>query len=248
MAASAAIAQNLDKKITIKANNQPLGDVIDQISEKGNILFSYSPQLIPVDKKITVVARNISLLELFDKVFTANGIDYVISEKQIILKLSKSETSVKPVIRVTQLHKFTISGYIKDKATGEAIIGANVYDNVSFQGTTTNSYGFYSLSLPHGAYRITISMIGYTPVVQQLELNKNIEVTAELELSAVEMTAVVITANPEFEAQHINQTGDMKLSPAVLKQIPGFAGNVDVLKSLQNVPGILTFGDGSSFY
>ena len=59
--ASSAYAQNLDKKITIEAYNQSLGDVINQISEKGNILFSYNPQSIPVDKKITVIARNISL-------------------------------------------------------------------------------------------------------------------------------------------------------------------------------------------
>jgi len=241
-------AQNLDKKITIEVHEQPLGKVIDEISKKGDILFSYSPQVIPLDKKITVAARNTSLLKIFEKVFTTNGIDYVVSEKQIILKLSKTETSAKPVAQVTQLRKFTFSGYIKDKATGEALIGANVYDNISFQGTTSNSYGFFSLSLPQGEYQITTSMIGYTPVVQVLDLNKNIEATIELELVAVEMAAVVITSNPETDAQYINRTSDMKLSPAVLKQIPGFAGNVDVLKSLQNVPGIMTFGDGSSFY
>jgi len=59
--ASISFAQNLDKKITIEAHDQPLGKVIDEISKKGNILFSYSPQVIPVDKKITVVARKIMM-------------------------------------------------------------------------------------------------------------------------------------------------------------------------------------------
>ena len=59
--ASTVFAQIPDKKITIKAKNQPLGEVIEQISKKGNILFSFNPQSIPVDKKITVNARNTEL-------------------------------------------------------------------------------------------------------------------------------------------------------------------------------------------
>jgi hypothetical protein len=246
--ASDAFAQNLDKKITIKANNQPLGEVIEQLSEKGNILFSFNPQSIPVDKKITVNARNTSLSKIFDIVFTANGIDYILSEKQVILKLARQETPPKSDIQVKQLHKYTISGTIRDKATGEAIIGANVYDVTSMQGTITNAYGFYSLSLPMGEYRITNSYIGYIPVSQVITLNKNINSTIDLELAVVEMNTVVITSDADGDTKRLNQTGEMRFSPATLKQTPGFAGNVDVLKSLQNVPGILTFGDGSSFY
>jgi len=248
MVASISFAQNLDKKITIKANNQPLGEVIEQLSEKGNILFSFNPQSIPVDKKITVNARNTSLSKIFDLVFTVNGIEYILSEKQVILKLARQQTPPKSDIQVKQLHKYTISGTIRDKATGEAIIGANIYDVASMQGTTSNAYGFYSLSLPFGEYRITNSYIGYSSVSQDVNLNKNITATIDLELSPVEMNAVVITSDPEGDTKRLNQTGEMRFSPAALKQIPGFAGNVDVLKSLQNVPGILTFGDGSSFY
>jgi hypothetical protein len=241
-------AQNLDKKISLDARNQPLGDVIKQISEKGDILFSYNPQIIPVNKKITCIAHNTSLQNIFDKVFTSNGIDYVISEKQVILKLSQKEPIATPITPVQSIHKFTVSGYIKDKTTGEAIIGACVYDMASMQGTTSNAYGFYSLLLPKGSYQLTISFIGFTPVTQQFVIDKNIEFTAELEVLPVAMNTVEITANPDEEVLHINQSGDMRLSPAALKQIPGFAGNIDVLKSLQNVPGIATFGDGSSFY
>jgi hypothetical protein len=248
IAASVAFAQNMDRKITIKAKNQPLGEVISQISEKGNILFSFNPQSIPVNKKITVVARNISLSKIFEMVFTANGIEYLLSEKQVILKLVKQEIPPKPDLVAKQLSKYTISGTIRDKSTGEVINGANVYDITSRQGTTTNAYGFYSLTLPMGEYRITNSYIGYSPVSQVINLNKNINSTIDLELAAIEMNTVVITSDPDAEAKHLNQAGDIRFSPSVLKQIPGFAGNVDVLKSLQNVPGILTFGDGSSFY
>jgi len=248
IAGCVAFAQNLDQKITIKAKNQPLREVIEQISKKGAILFSFNPQAIPINNKITVIARNTSLSKIFEMVFTANGIDYILSEKQVILKLSKQETPPIPDVPSKQLRKYTISGTVRDKSTGEVIIGANVYDKASMQGTTTNAYGFYSLSLPMGEYKITNSYIGYSSVSQDINLNKNINSTIDLQLAAVEMNAVVITSDPDADGKRLNQTGDMRFSPAVLKQIPGFAGNVDVLKSLQNVPGILTFGDGSSFY
>ena len=243
-----AFTQNLEKKITIIAHDQTLGFVIKQISEKGDILFSYNPQIIPVDRKVTVVARNTSLSNIFDKVFTANGIDYVVSEKQVILKLHKKESSDTPEVKVQHPRKFTISGYIRDNSTGEVIIGANVYDQASFQGTTSNAYGFYSLSLSEGEYRITYSFVGYTAVNQEFVLNKNIESTLELELTPVNIKTVVITSDPDEAHSQISHTGGIQLSSAALKQIPGFAGNMDVLKSIQNVPGIVSFGDGSSFY
>jgi len=246
LAASVSIAQNLNKRISIEIHDQPLGEVIRLISEKGDILFSFNPQSIPIDKKITVVASNTALSILFKKVFTANGIDYSVSEKQVILKLIKKEISVKPDIQT--LRKQTISGYIKDKSTGEAIIGANVYDFASLQGTTTNSYGFYSLSLTEGEYRITNSYIGYAPFSQLVKLDKNIEVTVELEVSSINIKPVEIVADPNESVMNFNQSGEIRFSPAALKLIPGFAGNVDVLKTLQSVPGIVTFGDGSSFY
>jgi len=248
LAASTSFAQNLNKKITIEAYDQPLGEVIKQIAEKGNILFSYNPESLPTDKKITVVARNTPISKIFEKVFTANGIDFTVSEKQVILKPGKMKTQGASQIQIQSGRKYTISGYIRDKATSEAIIGANVYDQASLQGTTTNAYGYYSLSLPQGQYLITSSIIGYTPFTQPIELNKNIEATIDLDISSVTMSTVEITADPESGIPNFIQTGGTKLSPAVLKQMPGFAGNVDVLKSLQTVPGILTFGDGSSFY
>lgn len=241
-------AQNLDAKISIEARNQPLGEVIKQISNKGNVLFSYNPQNLPLDKKITIVERNKPLSVIFEKVFTSNGIDYTVSEKQVILKFSKKDTPAKADTQVHQGRKYTISGYIRDKSSGEAIIGANVYDPVSQQGTTTNSYGFYSLSLQQGEYSIIFSFIGYTAVSQHITLNKNSESIIELELVPVVINPVVVTANTDEGTLRINQSGGIRFSPSVLKRIPGFAGNVDVLKSLQNVPGIVSFGDGSAFY
>ena len=247
MAGTNIFAQNLDKKITLEAHNQPLGEVIKQISAKSGIMFAFNPQVIPVAKKITVVERNTSLSVIFEKVFTANGIEYVVTEKQVVLKLRKQETPAIPLVAPV-VKKYAISGYVRDKASGEVIIGANVYDQASQQGTTTNAYGFYSLSLTEGEYALTGSYIGYSTALQHVEINKNTEANFELALLPVVMNMVEITADPAKTPPQANQKGDIRFTSAVFKQVPGFAGNTDVIKTLQNVPGIVTYGDGSSFY
>jgi hypothetical protein len=243
-----SIAQKLNKKITLEAHDQTLGDVIRLIGEKGDILFSYNPQSIPITKKITVVALNTKLSKIFDLVFSANEIDYSVSEKQVILKLRNKEIPDKSGTHIQSPRNFTISGYIRDKLTGDAIIGANVYEIASLQGITSNSYGFYSLSLPLGVYHIMYSFMGYTPVPQLVNLIKDINESVDLEVSSTDIKAIEILADPNESIMHINKSGEIRFSTAALKQIPGFAGNTDVIKTLQNVPGIVTFGDGSSFY
>lgn len=248
MAGITAFSQNLSRKITLEVHDVPLGEVIKLIGEKSEILFSYNPRSLPLDRKITFVARKTSVSRILDKVLTENGIDYTISEKQVILKPHHSQAPVPGMIEKPQQRKFTLSGYIRDKETGEAIIGANIYDKATFQGTTSNAYGFFSLSLPAGSYNITCSFMGYTPFNSPVDLDKNRESVVELEPMPVSIGEVEITTDPEEDALTAGRSGDMRLTSGALKEIPGFAGNLDVVKTLQNVPGILTFGDGSSLY
>ncbi|MGE4287103.1 MAG: carboxypeptidase-like regulatory domain-containing protein [Salinivirgaceae bacterium] len=60
------------------------------------------------------------------------------------------------------VQKFTLSGYISDSENGEVLIGANVYNANDYLGTITNTYGFYSLTLPAGKVKLTISFVGYS--------------------------------------------------------------------------------------
>ncbi len=71
--------------------------------------------------------------------------------------------------------KFTISGFIKEASSGESLLGANVYLKETLQGTQTNQYGFYSLTVPTGKYTIVISYIGLEDQRHEIELNKNIQ-------------------------------------------------------------------------
>lgn len=142
---------------------------------------------------------------------------------------------------------FTISGTLKDKTNGETLLGANVYLKGTSIGSTTNEYGFYSLTAPTGEYTIVISYIGYQTTESKLVLDKNTTFNQELLEDANQLDEVVITAK---ESKKVNlRTPEMsvaKLSTKTIKQIPVVLGEADIVKSIQLLPGVTNSGEGAS--
>lgn len=139
--------------------------------------------------------------------------------------------------------KFTISGYIKDKRTGEVLIGANIYNKENYQGTTSNKYGFYSLTLPADSVKLVFSFVGYQPIDTHFYLNKDSEMDVGLE-GVVELDEIVISGQEEIE--EITQMSKINIPVDQIKAMPALLGEVDVLKVLQLLPGIQSGTEGSS--
>lgn len=139
--------------------------------------------------------------------------------------------------------KFTISGYIKDKRTGEVLIGANIYNKENYQGTTSNKYGFYSLTLPADSVKLVFSFVGYQPIETHFYLNKDSEMDVGLE-GVVELDEIVISGKEEIE--EITQMSKINIPVDQIKAMPALLGEVDVLKVLQLLPGIQSGTEGSS--
>ncbi len=245
-----SLSQNLDKKISLKIKQGSIEDAINAISNLTNINFSYSPQSIPVNKKISYKAKNKSLREIFSDLFIKNGIEYSIVENQVILKAkknSKAEGIDNQNSASTKENLHTLSGYLKDKTTGEALIGAYIYAKGTNFGTATNAYGFYSLTIPDGQYILTFSFIGYKTIQQELIIKENEKLSIELDAIKTVIKEVEISAGNIPESAK-SQIGEMKFNQKTLAFLPGFAGEPDILKALQLVPGIKTYGDGSTLY
>lgn len=142
--------------------------------------------------------------------------------------------------------KYTMSGHIKDKATGEALIGAAIYVKSLRSGAITNHYGFYSLSLPEDTYEMVFSFIGYAAVSKKIVLNKNQKLTIELSESSQVLNVVNVTADrPEDNVNRVEMSME-KVSMKLVKVMPAFMGEVDVIKTLQYLPGVSSGGEGNS--
>lgn len=140
---------------------------------------------------------------------------------------------------------FTINGFIEDSRSGEKLIGANVYDKRTFKGTTTNSYGFFSLTLPKDSVEITISYVGYQMQSLPVYLDENMSINFEIS-PTVELKEVEITASQSEKIQENSQMSSIVIPMEQIKNLPVFFGEKDVLKIIQLLPGVKSGGEGSS--
>jgi hypothetical protein len=141
---------------------------------------------------------------------------------------------------------FTISGFLKDAKNGEALIGVNVYKQGTSIAATSNVYGFYSLTLPQGKHSIMFSYLGYTPVQKDTTLSKNITLNMELAEASTSLNEVVISSEREDQNIKSMEMSSVKMDMKQISKIPALLGEVDVIRSIQLLPGVTTVGEGAS--
>lgn len=143
---------------------------------------------------------------------------------------------------------FTISGYVKDAENGEELIGVTVLVQETRAGTTTNAYGFYSITLPAGTYNVQYSYVGYrsqnTPVTLDRNLSSNISLVSE----ATTIDEVVITGERVDANVTDLQMGKTRLNIAQVRKLPAVMGEIDIIKTIQLQPGVVSAGEGTSSF
>lgn len=149
---------------------------------------------------------------------------------------------------ISTAQRHTISGYVKEASTGELLVGANVYVKELLKGTTTNTYGFYSITLPEGNYTVVVSYIGFTDSSRVVELNEDIRHNVSLKSAAVLAKEVEITGERSDKNTEDAQMGVVELEMKQIKELPAFMGEVDLLKTIQLLPGVQSAGEGNAGY
>ena len=140
---------------------------------------------------------------------------------------------------------FTLNGYVEDASSKEKLISSIIYDIGSKQGVITNTYGFYSLTLPRGDKILTISFVGYE--TQQLKINLKRDTTINFLLkTAAELETFEVNAKRQDRIEEQVQMSKITVPIAQIKKIPMLLGEVDVLKALQFLPGVQSGGEGQN--
>jgi len=144
-------------------------------------------------------------------------------------------------------NSYTISGTITDASNGETVFGASVFLENTTIGAVTNAYGFYSITAEEGDYKLIVSYIGYATASQKITLNGNQNINFEITEASTALEEVLIVAE---ESERVNikspQMSVSKLKVETIKQIPVVLGEVDIIKSIQLLPGVNNGGEGSS--
>lgn len=141
--------------------------------------------------------------------------------------------------------KYTISGYVKDAASSENLIGANVFDKKTLSGTSSNNYGFYSLTLPADSVTLIYSFVGYGPASLTFRLSRDTTINIGLTDQA-QLEEIVISATETERIEQVTQMSTVSVPIEQIKSLPALLGEVDVLKALQLLPGVQSGSEGSS--
>ena len=146
----------------------------------------------------------------------------------------------------TAQEKFTVSGHISDAETGEELIGASVHVKGTTTGTVTNTYGFYSLTLPKGETTLVFSFIGFEAVEKQVKLNAPQHIDIELGTGTETIEEVEVLGEKLDKNVRSTEMGVMKINPKEIASLPVLFGEQDVMKTIQLMPGVKSAGEGST--
>lgn len=230
-------AQQSREKISLELKQATLKEFIRRIESLTDYSFIYSED-IEINRKLSLNVKNETLEEVLKQVFEFEPVSYKISGKHILLQ--KSKPKPRPAGR-----KFTISGYITDRQSQETLIGANVFEAQSYSGTTTNPYGFYTITLPEGETRIGFSYLGYASQMHRFALRRDTVLNVKLTTDNV-LDEVVITSDRVEAGLLSTHTGAIDIPISHIKNTPTILGESDVMKTIQLMPGIQSGVEGSA--
>jgi len=147
---------------------------------------------------------------------------------------------------ISAQESYQISGSIGDASNGELLIGVNVIDTLSGQGSSTNIYGFYSFQVAEGPCVLEISYIGYQTKYISINVNSDQSIDYDLVESSTTLKEVVVSSSKEDERLRNTEIGSIELDIKKIEKVPVLFGEKDILKTIQLLPGISTISEGSS--
>ncbi len=151
-----------------------------------------------------------------------------------------------PALAGRAQNKFTVSGYITDSASGEALIGASLFVQEINKGVATNVYGYYSITLDQGEHTLLVRYLGYRDQVRPINLTADTRIDFDLVDAATVIREAEVVGRKGKGNTESTDMGRIDVDVQKLRTLPAVFGEVDVLKMVQLLPGVKTNGEGNS--
>jgi outer membrane receptor for ferrienterochelin and colicin len=209
--------------VTLDMHNVSILDLFFELEKQTGMFFSYESSLIGDMPVVSLKAKEEPLSYCLKRLFAPLSITYRITGQYIILKR-------KP-------RQYTVSGFVRDSASYESLINAAVQDGRLGKGTISNSYGFYSITLPAGKVTLRSSYVGYKTQEITLLLEKDTLIDIPL-VTAGALQEVVVSGNHPYSEVMSSRMGNTELSSTHIRKAPVLFGEPDLLRCLQQQPGV----------
>jgi hypothetical protein len=220
----------LQLPVTLKIDNASLEQALYLLSEQEQVRFSFTNELLPPGN-VSIDVMDLSLEETLRTLLASTPLSFRELGAQIVIYLPEDKT-------------FTLNGVLRDSVSGEPLINANVLEQNSGRGTTTNAYGYYSITLPAGPVVLSYSYVGYKMYDIDFYLQKNqridLAMHADLTLQQIEVISDKILAGMQLSSVD----GSSTLGVGEVERLPALAGEPDLIRSMYLLPGVQTGADG----
>ncbi|MBS1526320.1 MAG: carboxypeptidase-like regulatory domain-containing protein [Bacteroidetes bacterium] len=240
-------------KVTLQASNKTLGQVLDMAFAKTDFHYTIKDQFVFLTKGRRLYT---DLAVGFFNAPAANNE----AEKQPTTAVDYADETEKKVAEATTENKIyeigiktnniksgtaTLAGYVRNIKTGEAIIGASVFDPDSKVGLATDQFGYYSLTLSRGRHTLLIRGLGMKDTRRRIILYSDGKLNIEMQEQVTSLKEVQISAEKVANVRSV-EMGVNKLDIKSIKQIPTAFGEADVLKVVLTLPGVQTVGEATT--
>ena len=231
---SSQAQQILQQNIKLNKVQGNVLQILQDLQQNPNLLFSYDERALP-GTTIHLKKKDWVLKNLLKQLGELSNLAFKLTNGLIIVKKRKKG-------------KYTLSGIIKGQNDGEYLPGATIYVKELHKGTVSNAYGFYSFTIPPGEYTLVFSFIGFQTKQHKIKLIKDQALSIDLLPEISELSEITIKVKQEEDLESIEsvQMSAHTMKVARIKSTPTLAGEADVLKSIQYLPGIQSPAQGTA--
>jgi hypothetical protein len=225
----------LSKQVLLARKEGTTQEFLDDLSKASGITLSYSSGVVTLSRKVQVTGQEKTVGDFLKTILKDQHVKYEEQGEKIFLV---AEHPIKK--------KFTVSGYVTDSKSGERLIGTSLFVFNKKLGTTSNAYGFYSLTLEEDSIQLHITHAGYIGSDISFQLGDHRSLDIALEPRVVMNEVVVVNAESKMNSQNRTLPGRINVSSSFIKSMPSLLGEPDVLKALQLLPGIQGGNEGTA--
>lgn len=229
-------AQDARTRYSLEVRNATLSGFARQVEAATGFAFVYG-QDVHLAHPITLQADSLTIGEILQRAFADQPVRYEVKGRHIVLQQRSQATD--------RQKKHTISGYVTDQASAETLIGANIVNLPSKAGTSTNAFGFYTLTLPEGEVELSISYMGYDTRHSRFYLNRDTVLNVALASNNL-LDEVVVTSDRRDAGIESTAMGAHEIPLTQIQHTPVLLGEADLLKTLQLMPGVQAGMEGFS--
>lgn len=225
-----------------------LNEALQRILAASQVELVYDPALL-MDKTSSCRVEDANLGEVLDCLLEGSGLTAQrLSSGAYVIKKERPDASVQTgAASATQAaSKYTVSGYMQDATTGERLIGANLYEPHLQVGTASNAYGFYSLTLPADSVMLVASYLGYETLTFRFKPSRDLHFDIHLEPVTLTSEEIEVVAERAEPIQQQTQMSTIDVPIQQVQALPDILGEVDVLRTMQLLPGVQSGTEGNS--